>query len=320
MRALVLCFAMATVGLTAVPARADTVVLGDGDRIEGKVLEHGQRVRIEMDFGTVEIPRSQIVRIERKPGKLRAFERHLSRAETVDQLVSVARWAAAHDLPRRSRDVYRRILAMKPDHEEAHQALGHVRVEGRWVSEAEAKRAQGYRYVGGVWLSADELRARERRRWAAQVARAPAPQPDRPPQPARPEDPTEPAPDGPWFWTSPWIPWGGGWGPMAWWWWHRHIAHRRAWHRRVGAGPQPGAATPPGLRGPRPLPPPFFYGFGPGLRGSRSGYRRSSGAPPASRTAPVRRRSTPRIRSAPAVRPLPRMRRPMPAPRRGRRP
>lgn len=223
-------------------ALADTVVLGDGDAIEGKVTEHGQSVRIEMDFGTVELPRSEIVRIERSHGKLRAFEARLDEAgDDVPALLELATWARTHGLERRARDVYRRVLILDPDNESAHRGLGHVKVEGRWLTETEAKLAAGYVRVGGVWLSPEEAAAR-RRFEVEPIVPAPPPVPGQDPRPTAEPQLYDSG------WLTYWYPgWWGSWGYWRWAWRH----HLRPRYVAGHPGLRPGQ---PGYGG-HPLPP-----------------------------------------------------------------
>jgi len=153
--------ALATGG--AATAAADTVVLRDGATYDGRVEVTEDGVRVELDFGTVTFERAMVKRIRRARSRLDVFDERLARAgDDVDALLRLARWAARHGLERRARDAHRRIVAIDPDHGASRAALGHVRVEGRWLEGHEAKRAAGLVPYGGVWLSREEVRERER--------------------------------------------------------------------------------------------------------------------------------------------------------------
>lgn len=52
--------------ILAVTAAGDVVHLRNGGRIEGKVTEEGERVRIQTPSGTITVPRDQVDRIEKK--------------------------------------------------------------------------------------------------------------------------------------------------------------------------------------------------------------------------------------------------------------
>lgn len=64
------------------PARADTVILKDGQVLTGRVIERGDRIFVEQKHGGTSIPRSEVVRIETDQGT----ERGLTQ-ETVDVVV-----------------------------------------------------------------------------------------------------------------------------------------------------------------------------------------------------------------------------------------
>lgn len=154
--------ALGALAWSGTTARADTVVLEDGATYDGRVTIVDDGVRVELDFGTVTFERSLVKRIIRSRSRLDVFEERLrAAAGDVDALLRLARWAERHDLERRARDVYRRIVRLEPDHEVARQALGHVRLDGRWLTEDEAKRAAGFVLYGGVWLSPEQVASRE---------------------------------------------------------------------------------------------------------------------------------------------------------------
>jgi Tfp pilus assembly protein PilF len=54
------------VGLLSLPARADVVYLRNGGKLEGKVTEQGDKLRIETATGTLSISKEDVLRIERK--------------------------------------------------------------------------------------------------------------------------------------------------------------------------------------------------------------------------------------------------------------
>jgi hypothetical protein len=155
--------ALAALASSGSLARADTVVLEDGATYDGRVTIVDEGVRVELDFGTVTFERSLVKRIIRSRSRLDVFDDRLEAAAgDVDALLRLARWSEQHGLERRARDVYRRIVRLEPDHEVARHALGHVRVDGRWLTEDEAKRAAGFVQYGGVWLSPEQVASREK--------------------------------------------------------------------------------------------------------------------------------------------------------------
>lgn len=173
-------------------ARADTVVLEDGATYDGRVTLTPEGVQIELDFGTVTFDQSLVRRIIRSRSPLDAFDDRLAAARgRPEALIGVALWAEQHGLARRSRDVYRMVIRLEPNHEVARRALGYVQVDGRWLSPREARRAAGLVEYGGVWLSPEQVAAREaaQRELRAQRAAADRPPPAEPNAKQKPEEP-----------------------------------------------------------------------------------------------------------------------------------
>jgi hypothetical protein len=193
-------------------AGADVLHLSGGGRIEGVLVrETLSSVTLDVGMGEVSLPRSRVARIELKESALTAYRRRLEAIDPVDAraYVLLARFAGQSGLRTESREVWARVLALDPANVEAHLALGHVLLDGRYVEEAEANRAMGFVHFEGRWMSpaeqasllrereqgrADERRVEEARRAAREAeerarraedeaarARAAAPGPGNPP-------------------------------------------------------------------------------------------------------------------------------------------
>jgi hypothetical protein len=93
----------------------------------------------------------------------------------VDGWIGLAEWAEARGLGTQAREAYHRALAASPDDPRANEALGNLKMGGRWVSEDESYRARGYVQYEGEWITpaeheailreqaAEDARDRERR-------------------------------------------------------------------------------------------------------------------------------------------------------------
>ena len=55
-------------------ARADVVHMKDGRKLEGKVLEVGEKVRLKVKFGVVVLKQSDIVRMDREVDRSQEYE------------------------------------------------------------------------------------------------------------------------------------------------------------------------------------------------------------------------------------------------------
>jgi len=163
--------------LAAPAARADVVVLKDGRKLEGKVLEEGATtVRLRLRFGGEEtVARDLVERIERKPLPEEAVAEKRKALAPGD---AAGLWKLALEAKglglRREYDALRaEVLRADADHREANEAEGNVEWEGRWVKPAErdrlraekesaAKAAAGLVEYGGRWVTPEERDALEK--------------------------------------------------------------------------------------------------------------------------------------------------------------
>lgn len=141
-------------------ARADVVLLNDGQELEGVVVEKGDEVQVRLEFGTVTFARSDVRAIERGDTKLHELEKRMGQLRVGDKrgTLTLAKWAAENGLADGARQLYRRVLAIDANDAEAHRALGHRQHEGRWMSEEDYLRATGKIRYGGRWVSEDEAK------------------------------------------------------------------------------------------------------------------------------------------------------------------
>jgi hypothetical protein len=122
-------------------ARADEFHLRDGSRFEGQVLrrfeESGRVVRLEVRTreGTRTI---EVEEIRRQVPGVTAWELFEEKFAFVGEGDAedngrLGDWARERGLEEEARRAYLRCLAADPDHARARLALGHTRVDGRWV-------------------------------------------------------------------------------------------------------------------------------------------------------------------------------------------
>jgi hypothetical protein len=153
--------------LTASTLLADEVILTNGNRIRGIVVERSADVvTIAVGPGSVSVSASRVARIETGASDLASFrERAASLAPgDVGGWLALGRWAREHELLTQAREAFERALEADPDNAEAHAALGHVLHDGRWTSREEAYRALGYVEWEGRWITPQEREALARER------------------------------------------------------------------------------------------------------------------------------------------------------------
>ncbi|MBV8879889.1 MAG: hypothetical protein JO332_08005 [Planctomycetaceae bacterium] len=149
--------------LTATAA-ADEVTLHNGSTFVGAVREEGDRVSVEMDYGTMTFKKVDVKAIRRGEDTVRGFEERVARANRATELVEAALWGREKGLTRRADDLLQRVIRVDPDQPEARKALGHERVDGQWLHGDALLTARGLQQVDGKWVpKADAQRLLDRR-------------------------------------------------------------------------------------------------------------------------------------------------------------
>ncbi len=151
-------------------AIADVLHLQKGGRLEGILVgEDATTITIDLGVGQVSLPRSAVLKIERKESALAGYRTRLAAIQPGDlsAYADLARYATRNALRAEARLMWARVISLDPTHVEAHLALGHVLVEGRFVDEDEAQLARGMVRFQGRWMTPSEqefiLRDREMR-------------------------------------------------------------------------------------------------------------------------------------------------------------
>ncbi len=129
--------------LTTTAFAVDIIYLKDGSRKKGKIVEETATSYVLDSFGDrITIPKSKVLKVERgvkTPREIfREKYRKIDKTDTLD-LLDLADWCKEHHLDREARRLYKKVLKIEPDNEEAHQALGHVQYKGKWVTRRELK-------------------------------------------------------------------------------------------------------------------------------------------------------------------------------------
>jgi hypothetical protein len=183
--------------LIAVPAFADDVYLTNGRKFEGVLAETvGSQVRIQMQGGTLSLPKSQVLRVEEGDSSLSEYLRRREAlkknlATDAADWLELARWARAHELGQATRESALAAAALNPRLDGLAPILrgyGHVLDEqlDRWIPYEESMRRKGFVQSNGQWITREEyavrVRAREEedaRRHAVFAERARAAREDR---------------------------------------------------------------------------------------------------------------------------------------------
>jgi len=149
--------------LFALPALGDVVHLKNGGSLEGQVTVTDDGATIRLPAGEVRVSRDAIERIEKKES---AFEQYLTRAAGVrddddEAHFKLGQWAQGAGLKAQAAEEFEKTLMLKPDHEGAHLALGHKKVDGAWLAEYQGRmvKRDGQWMTGAAAARYDALKA-----------------------------------------------------------------------------------------------------------------------------------------------------------------
>jgi len=135
---------------------ADEVVLRNGSVFSGIVREDGDRVVIEVDFGTLSFKKVDVRSISRGgEDPIREFQEKSKTATDAKSMVALAAWAREKGLGTRANDLYRKVLGLDPDQAEARKALGYEKFNGLWLAGDELMTARGFVKFNGRWVLKD---------------------------------------------------------------------------------------------------------------------------------------------------------------------
>jgi hypothetical protein len=160
--------------LAAGTALADEVRLKSGGRIVGIARVDGDRVVVEAPIGTVTVAASDIASIVPGRTMMHVYDDRyaaIAKSRQAGDFYELAVWAGAQGLSRYVTPLLERAVALDPEHAAAHEMLGHVRHDGRWMTKSECMRARGYVEFRDRWTlpaERDSVLAAEAARRAAQ--------------------------------------------------------------------------------------------------------------------------------------------------------
>ena len=125
-----LAYVLLSVSSLCVPVvRADTVYMKDGRKLEGKVLEAGEKVRLKMKFGVAVLKPVDILRMEREVDKGQEYQEKASQLSDgdADGHYELGIWCKANGLRAEARREFAAAVAADPEHVKARAELGFTR-------------------------------------------------------------------------------------------------------------------------------------------------------------------------------------------------
>lgn len=148
----------------ALPAAADEVVLRNGATFSGVAREEGDRIVVELDFGSMTFRRVDVREVRKTGDPLKDFEEKLRAASDVKAYFELALWARDKGLSTRANDLLNKVLLLEPDHEGARKALGYEKADGKWLRGDDLMVARDFVRHEGRWLkreTAEKLKEQE---------------------------------------------------------------------------------------------------------------------------------------------------------------
>ena len=151
----------------ALCALADEVYLKTGRKFEGVAEVKGDQLILRLERGSLTFNMSDVERIETKTPPWEVYEAKAKalKPEDVAGHLALAKWCRENALRARMAQEYEAVLKADPANAEAHGALGHEQVDGKWMSREEALKAKGFVQIeGGIWLGPQEYEAYRRKK------------------------------------------------------------------------------------------------------------------------------------------------------------
>src|SRR6185503_20304429 len=113
---------------------------------------------IEVGAGRLTLPASRVARIAEGTSALAVYRERAARlhSQDADGWLALGLWARDNDLRTLAREAFDHVLAIDPGHAAANRALGHIQLDGRWMTQEDSYRARGYVNFEGDWMSPEQ--------------------------------------------------------------------------------------------------------------------------------------------------------------------
>ncbi|HEY1066583.1 MAG TPA: HEAT repeat domain-containing protein, partial [Pirellulales bacterium] len=166
-------------------ARADVFELASGGRVVGDLLNEKEVPRQTYEVKTplgivVSLDRAAVRKQEKQRPALEEYaEIKPTYPDTVAGQLKLAEWCRSRHLYAQRTEHIKRVVELDPTHVEARRILGHVKIDGNWVSPDQAMAARGYVEFKGRWRLPQEIEAMQlrvsrdkaEREWFAKIER-----------------------------------------------------------------------------------------------------------------------------------------------------
>lgn len=143
--------------------RCDVFILSQGGEVVGELLNPDQSPRQTYTVKTPEgavltLAANQVKQVLRpKPEEVEYQAIRSKYPDTAEGQWSLAEWCKEKKLTAYRRAHLERVLELDPEHEAAHKALGHVKIDGKWTTQREQWNNQGLRFYRGRVRTQQEI-------------------------------------------------------------------------------------------------------------------------------------------------------------------
>ncbi len=144
-------------------ARCEVFILSHGGELVGELLNPQQSPRQSYQIKTAEgvvvtLAANQVKQVLRpKPEELEYQAIRSEYPDTAEGQWNLAEWCKEKKLTAYRRAHLERVIELDPDHEAAHKALGHVKIDGKWTTQREQLDSQGLRFYRGRVRTQQEI-------------------------------------------------------------------------------------------------------------------------------------------------------------------
>ena len=152
-------------------AAGETIVLRNGGRIEGELLNPDEKPRktyvVKLSTGgQVTFQTSQVEKVISTRPEMAEYEKTRSDyPDTAEGQWNLAEWCKEHRLEGLRKTHLKRVLELDPDHVQARRLLGYNKhSDGKWYTEEEWMTKQGYVRYNGQWKLPQEIELDEAKR------------------------------------------------------------------------------------------------------------------------------------------------------------
>jgi hypothetical protein len=155
--------ALALVFVLASLSRADEVLTKEGKKLEGRITHESDQSITILTYkdGEVTLDADKVKSTKKKPNLYDDFDKQREGVEDAEGHFKLAEWCKSKGLLWRATMEYELTIGFDREHEKAHKALGHEKIDGEWKTHDEVMAAKGFTLVNGKWVETKKVEAKK---------------------------------------------------------------------------------------------------------------------------------------------------------------